>query len=133
MSIAEQMPYVTRFYRFLSPAALRMAGESLDNAYLAVFASGSVGRGPDAVVYEAPSANYKQNRELDRDGDGTIRVHEAVAPVRAILAGAKKRVELPPPTAVRDNESVAVFGGTLLLLLGAWLLHLRNRRRGMSS
>jgi hypothetical protein len=90
MSAREQFGYVVRYYH---AAARGMPVETLEDAYLAVFA-GRVGLAPDATLYSAPSKAYEQNREYDSNKDGKITAAEATRIVRGIYEAGKQRPPL---------------------------------------
>lgn len=126
MTVAQQLPLVERFYREQGARVLSASRKSVGDAYLAVFAPARVGLPDDATVYQKPSQNYADNEPLDKDGDGRITVAEATAPVRAVLAKATERLELPPPAERRKPG-----GGIILAVVGiaAALLAVLKLRR----
>ena len=86
MSALEQLEQVRAYY-------LRQRDDWSDldpaDCYLAVFAPKFVGAPDDRAAYVSPSKSYTDNRELDRDGNGTITVGE----VRSTIRAARRKVD----------------------------------------
>lgn len=81
MTDVEQLDYVERYF---SRYAGRM--QTLASAYMAVLWPRAVSEPDSAVIFEAPSKAYAQNRALDTNNDGKITKAEAAAFVARALA-----------------------------------------------
>ena len=86
MTALEQLEHVRDYF-------LRQRSDWSDldpsDVYLAVFAPKFVGKADDLPAHVSPSKAYTDNRELDRNGDGTITVGE----VRATIRAARRKVD----------------------------------------
>lgn len=123
MTIAEQLPYVERYFR---PYSGRM--KTLSSVYAAVFGPGANGANvvaPDAtVIYRSPSQNYSQNTILDYGRKGYITKEDLARAAQSKLdaaGGVRIEVDLdaPPPIDVADTSNVPLV---LLAAAGGWLL-----------
>lgn len=120
MSIAQQLPYVERYFK---PYIGRM--NSLASVYAAVFGPGKGGSNvvaPDStVIYRSPSIEYVQNAGLDKNPTkGYITKADLASAAQSKLnAASGRRVDV-------DMEvNVAGMGGASTLLLSAaagWLV-----------
>ena len=90
MTGVEQLAFVEEYYRRVAGGRLN----TISDHYLAVFAPIGVGKPASAVMYRAPTKEYKMNKPLDKNGDGTITVGEAAAPVIGIVRAAEDRAPL---------------------------------------
>jgi hypothetical protein len=117
MTPVQQLKYVEKY---LAPAkgALRTSTDH----YMAVFSPRGIGHGPDFGLYfeDAPTQKerdrYRLNKALDTNGDGTITVGEAAAPVLRIIAAAEQRPRLEVPL-VTTPEAVGGIGGLVAVML----------------
>ena len=80
MTAEEQLDVVAQYFK-------RFKGrmKTLEDAYMAVLFPKAVGKGSDFVLFKKPSIQFRQNKGLDIDGDGSITVREAAQRVRAGL------------------------------------------------
>lgn len=77
----EQLYYVLRYF-LIHKAQGRMF--SLADAYCAVFAPKYITHPLSAILYTAPSDEYEQNRELDKDRKGFITKSDIASVVEAV-------------------------------------------------
>jgi hypothetical protein len=136
MSALEQLDYVGAYFRKVGQGRLRTVADH----YLAVFAPVGIGHDGSFVLYAAPTKAYDQNKGLDRSGDGTVTVSEAVAPVEGIVARARQQM----PILVTDedsgggsSQSSGGSGGTAVIavavLFGGLILSALKRLGGIGS
>lgn len=85
MGPVEQLAFVEKY--------MKRAGKlrTLSDHYMAVFAPIGIGKPPGFPLYRSPSRAYKQNKALDREGDGVISVSNATIPPANILAAGMSR------------------------------------------
>jgi hypothetical protein len=104
MTADEQLDVV---YQYFQPFAGRLG--NLGDAYLAVFSPAGMGKGPDHVLYAAPSKAYEQNSGLDVNGAGVITNADVTRAVSYVLQHAQNfpRIEVldspPLPECPRDD------------------------------
>lgn len=119
MSIAEQLPWVERYFR---PHAGRM--KSLSSVYAAVFGPGANSENvlapDDRVIYRAPSAEYRDNAGLDKGNKGYITKADLASAAQSRLDAARSaRIEVN-----LDAVAVASASNTPVLILAmafGWL------------
>lgn len=72
MTAIEQLDYVEKYF-----APRRGKLLTIEDAYMAVLYPKGIGKGKDFVLFEKPSAQYRQNSGLDWNGNGKVTVGEA--------------------------------------------------------
>ncbi len=81
-SVAEQLPYVEKFFRGAANAYGIHAFPNATTIYLTNFAPARMSRGsaPETVIYDtSDGAAYTLNKGFDRDGKGTITIGDLTA------------------------------------------------------
>lgn len=101
MNFIEQMDWVKKYF-------LPYVGDlnTLEDVYMAVLYPAAIGKGPNHVLFQAPSTAYTQNAGLDTNNDGKITVGDATRKVREkmklyqirapLVADTSKSTETPP-------------------------------------
>ena len=77
MTAEQQLDYVERYFK---PYTGRL--KTLEDTYMAVLWPRAVGKPSGYVLFKKPTLAYRQNRGLDRNGDGNITKWEAAEKVR---------------------------------------------------
>jgi Transglycosylase SLT domain len=72
MSAEEQLDVVAQYFQ-----PFRGKLMTLEDAYMAVLFPKAIGKGTGFVLFKKPGIQFKQNRGLDINGDGSITVGEA--------------------------------------------------------
>ena len=80
MAVSEQLDYVQKYFEDYKGKL-----NSTSDAYMAVLWPKAVGQADDYILFSDGSNAYKQNKGLDRDGDGNITKEEASRDVRKFL------------------------------------------------
>lgn len=73
MSRVQQLPFVERYFNGIRKKPRK---DVPGDYYMAVFNPAHVGKAPDYILYTRGSPGYDQNRGLDSDNDGAIRVKD---------------------------------------------------------
>lgn len=103
MTRAEQMKYVEKY---LKPYKGRIKNQG--DLYMAVHWPRAVGKSDDYVMYREGSDNYKSNKSLDVNKDGTVTRAESLQRLRSVTGRklAITQTELEPAGATPVNEIV---------------------------
>jgi hypothetical protein len=80
MTDVQQLEYVERYFR-------GRAGQlgTVEDVYMAILWPRAVGQPNSYTLFSDPSVQYRQNRGLDANGDGSVTKDEAASPVRRKL------------------------------------------------
>jgi peptidoglycan hydrolase-like protein with peptidoglycan-binding domain len=88
MSAEDQLDYVARYFRWFRGV------RTLEDVYMAILWPRAIGEANDFVLFQAPTKTYRQNRGLDKNGDGKVTKLEAAAAVRAKLEKGRQAANL---------------------------------------
>lgn len=81
MTAVEQLAYVEKYMR---PYMGKLG--TVDDMYMAILYPAACGKSPDFVLFRGPTGDaYRQNRGLDKNGDGLVTKGEAAARARDML------------------------------------------------
>ena len=104
MSRVEQMAYVEKY---LAPYKGRM--KNIGDLYMAVHWPAGVGKDDSYVMYKEGSNEYRDNKNLDINGDGTVTRAETLTRLNSVFKGGDviTTTTLPPPSVGPDVMSTA--------------------------
>ena len=88
MTAEDQLDYVARYFRWFRGV------RTLEDVYMAILWPRAIGRPNDFVLFQAPTKAYRQNRGLDKNGDGSVTKREAAAAVHAKLEKGRQPANL---------------------------------------
>lgn len=111
MSATKQLDLVEQWFRKAGATNITRPADH----YLAVFNPAHVGKPSDFVLYAEGEKGYAQNKVLDFDKDGTIRVDDVARLVEKVLDDASSR----PPFVVDTSANPLVVGlATIVVAAG---------------
>ena len=99
MSRVEQMEYVEKYLR---PFKGRM--KNLGDVYMAIHWPGGVGKDDNYVMYREGSNNYRLNKVLDVNGDGTVTRGESLQRVRQSSGSGGQGGQVNPDERITTSE-----------------------------
>lgn len=85
MTQIDQLDYVRAYFL---PYKGRL--KTLPDVYMAILYPAGIGKADDWALFKAGTLAYKQNRGLDKNGDGQVTKAEAAAAVMATLAAGQR-------------------------------------------